>query len=292
MSSSEPVPPAVMAGGRLPVMDAVGLGWRLLKSDFWTLWLVSLLVLAIQGFAGPAAIVVGPPMVAGMFYVLSRRAEGGQVEVGMVFEGFSHRFKQSFFAYLLPFGIGFGAVLVWVPIHLATVFGAIGAGASGSDKAAAGALVAAIALDVVAYVVLVLGAAVVWLFFIFAQCAVWDRPDSGWEAAKESARLVWRNFWSVVGLLLLFWAISLAGSLLGMAACCIGIWFTMPIVMLWWHATVLYLYRSWSGRPGPWRVEAAPPAVVGPAAPGVGFVPPGVSPPPAEGPIPPTDVGP
>jgi hypothetical protein len=68
-----------------------------------------------------------------------------------------------------------------------------------------------------------------------------------------------------VGLALLFWLINMGAAFAGYIACCIGIWFTMPIVMLWWHATVLYLYRSWSGRPGPWRVESEAPAAPPPA---------------------------
>ena len=63
MSENVSVSPAP-SGYRLGVLEAMGLGWGLLKSDFWTLWLVTFLAMAIQGFSGPAAIVVAPPMVA------------------------------------------------------------------------------------------------------------------------------------------------------------------------------------------------------------------------------------
>ncbi len=261
-------PEGPLYGPELGVMEAVGLGWELLKSNFWTLWVVSFLAVLIQGFSGPGVIVVGPPLLAGLYYVLAQQADGREVRVGMLFHGFSYRFKPSFIAHLVPYCVGFGAMLLWVPIHLAVIFGAMGLGAAGGDEETmAISMALAIALDVGAYLVLLLGSMVVWLFFMFAGCAVWDRPDSGWEAAKESARLVRAKLGSVIGLCLLFVLIGVAAAIVGYLACCIGIWFTTPIVFLWYAATVLYLYRSWTGREGGWAVEAdGPPAGGAPEA--------------------------
>jgi hypothetical protein len=91
-------------GSRLGVLDAAGLGWRLMRSDFWPLWVVSFLANIIAGFSGPGVFVVGPPMAAGVFYVLGQRMQGRRVDVGQVFQGFSQRFKQSFMAGLIPYG--------------------------------------------------------------------------------------------------------------------------------------------------------------------------------------------
>jgi uncharacterized membrane protein len=66
---------------------------------------------------------------------------------------------------------------------------------------------------------------------------------------RVSARLVRGRFWSVLGLTILFVLIGMAANLVGMLACCIGIFFTSPIVMVWEAAAIIYLYRSWTGRP-------------------------------------------
>ncbi len=42
---------------------------------------------------------------------------------------------------------------------------------------------------------------------------------------------------------------AMAANLVGLAACCIGVLFTGPLVMVWQTAAILYLYRSWTGRP-------------------------------------------
>jgi uncharacterized membrane protein len=234
-------------------MDAVHMGWALATGDFWRLWAAALVVMVISGFAGPAVIVVGPPLAAGLFYVLGRRMDGHAVEIGKVFNGFSQRFTQSFVAGLVPYGAGLLAGLLWLPVHLMLMFGTFGFAAASDGGAAHGRVAPLVMLpmfcaDFGVFGLLALASLVVRLFFIFAQCAVWDHPESGWAAAKASARLVRDNLGSAIGLVALFLLIGVAGSVAGMLACCIGVYFTMPIVELWYSATVLYLYRSWTGR--------------------------------------------
>ena len=237
------------AGRPLGVIEAIQMARNLICVDFWPLWVCALLAMMIPAFAGPLAIVVGPPMAAGLFYVLGMRISGQKVEIGKVFEGFSQRFKQSFMAGLVPYGAGLAAGLLWVPVHLAIIFGMFGLTAATDERNAPVVFFPLLCVDFMIFGVLTLAALVVRLFFIFAQCAVWDHPESGWEAAKRSARMVWGNLGSVIGLLVLFWLIGVAGTLVGLAACCIGVYFTMPVVDLWYSATVLHLYRSWTGRP-------------------------------------------
>ena len=42
----------------------------------------------------------------------------------------------------------------------------------------------------------------------------------------------------------LIWA-----NLIGLITCCIGFFFTVPLLLVWQYATMVYLYRSWTGRP-------------------------------------------
>ncbi len=272
-------PEGFSGGGRLGVLDAVGMGWRLMMGDFWLLWLVSFIAHLITGFSGPAALVVGPPMAAGVFYVLGRRMRGERVEVGQVFQGFSQRFKQSFIAGLMPYGVQIIAPMIWLPFHIVLVFAAMGGTAAASENEAAGLVVffSALCMDFAIYGVLMLVVLVTKMFFTFAQCAVWDHPESGWEAAKFSVRLVCDHLGSVIGLFLLFALIWILGMVGGYAACCVGLFFTMPLVSLWYSATLICLYRSWTGQALVQPVVQASPTA---GAPG------------GEGPIPPSDIQP
>lgn len=248
--------PQDRAAATLGVLDAVGMAWRLMMSDFWRLWVAALLVWVISAAAGPAAIVVGPPLTAGLFYVLSRRLQGTEVDVAQVFQGFSQRLKESVIAGLVPWIVQFAAVIIWLPVHLVLILG--GVALTGELQHDAGPLpfLAAFCCDFVVYGFLMLAALVVRMFFTFAQCAVWDRPGAGWEAAKDSYRLVRDHFGSVLGLWALFLLLFLAGGVAGYLACFVGMFFTLPLVELWYAASVLYLYRSWTGRP---LVQAAVP---------------------------------
>ena len=259
-----PLPSAPPVEARLGVIEAMGLGWNLLTSDFWPLWLAAFMVMLISGFAGPARIVVGPPLAAGLFYVIAWKMRGGKVDLGQVFQGFSQRFKQSFIAGLVPYGAQLAMLVIWLPIHLCVVFG--GMGLSGMHHQGGPPepfiMMPLMLVDMAVAFGLSFGVLVVYMFFIFAQCEVWNSPESGWAAAKFSVRLVWNNLGSVLGLCVLFWLVYVAAGLLGMIGCCVGQLFTIPVAQLWFAATVLYLDRSWTGRPIDWAPaagSAAPP---------------------------------
>jgi uncharacterized membrane protein len=132
----------------------------------------------------------------------------------------------------------------------------------------------AMTVMVVVMVPLILAAGVFQLFFLFALIAVWDHPESGWEAAKASMRLVKDHFWSVLGYGLLCGWNAFGVMLAGMLACGVGILFAAPFLWVWFAASTIYLYRLWTGRP-----------LVQPRRAGGGAA--------AEGgPIPPTDIQP
>jgi len=240
----------------LGVLDAMGLGWRLLMSDFWRLWLVGLVLMLVGSAAGtfglPAAILVTPPLMAGLFFVLGRRMDGGPARVGDLFRGFKERFAESVVGYL-PVSLGsvaFGAIIglsIWLLMMLCA---GLAAAAEGDDVAVGLAVATGVLVFLVIEGVLILGLSVLVLFFYFVPAAVWDHPGEGWEAAKASARLVRDHFVSMVGFLVLFGLISMAATIVGMLACCVGWLVTMPVVAVWAYGSLLYLYRSWTGRAG------------------------------------------
>jgi len=270
--------------GRLGVMDALAMGWHLLKSDFWALWVVALVMVAILTGCGIFGVIpyiggcislavqifIQPPLMAGLFFVIRRRIDGGKPDVAMLFEGFRQRYWQSVVA-LLPVMLAGAAVgIIVVGVMIATI--AATGGFEGGEPTDEEGAVIGITL-VVVLVPLVLAMVVFQLFFLFALMAVWDHPESGWEAAKASMRLVKDHFWSALGYALLCGLIAIGASLAGMLACCVGFFFTGPAVSVWFTASTIYLYRSWTGRPLVQPIVAGGPVTGG-------------------GPIPPTDIQP
>jgi len=270
--------------GSLGVMDAIAMGWRLLKGDFWALWVVALVAVAILMGCGMFGIIpyiggcislavqifVQPPLMAGLFFVISRRIDGGKPDVAMLFEGFRQRYWQSVVAMLPIMLAGVAIGIVTVGVMIATM-AATGGFEGGEPREEEMAVIMTIML--VAMVPLILAVMVFQLFFLFALIAVWEHPESGWEAAKASMRLVKDHFWSALGYALLCGLIAIGASLAGMLACCVGVFFTGPAVSVWFAASTIYLYRSWTGRP------LVQPIAAGGAAAG-------------GGPIPPTDIQP
>jgi len=251
-----PIPPAGRPDSRpLGVLDAIGMGWRLMMSDFWRLWVVALVMLLMMMAAGifglPAQILAGPPLAAGLFYVIAKRIDGGRAEVGDLFAGFKERFGPSVVG-MLPVTAGSIVMvfLIWAVLGvLFLVGGGIIAAAEGEEEVVAVVVISGIVLFIIIELLLVLAFCIFTVFFDFVPAAVWDHPESGWAAAKASMRLVRDHFLSMIGLVLVFWAIGMAANLVGMLACCIGVFFTTPVLIVWQDATLIYLYRSWTGRP-------------------------------------------
>jgi hypothetical protein len=246
----------VPAGRPLGVLDAMSLGWRLLVSDFWRLWLVGLVLLAVLMGAGmfglPAGILITPPMMAGLLYVLRRRMDGGPAAVGDLFAGFKQRFGESVVGYL-PVSLGSVVIATAFVLALWLLIGVcilIVAAAEGDEGVAVVTVACGILVFLALEFCLLAAMTLLALFFYLVPAAVWDHPGSGWEAAKASARLVWDHFGSMLGFVVLFALVSSAANVLGMLACCVGWVFTTPAVIVWFYATLLYMYRSWTGQKG------------------------------------------
>jgi hypothetical protein len=280
---SDDVPQGLPGGETLGVMDALGMGWRLMMADFWPIWLIGLVAFAIQMGAGilgaipylgacvqlALAIFVQPALTAGVFYAIRQCIDGSPAQVGDVFEGFRQRYWQSVVAVLLPLAVGFVGAMLLAGI----IVGAVAIGEeSGGDEALAVVMLCSLLI----VIPLLIGMFLVGLLFMFSLVAVWDHPESGWEAVKDSARVVRGHFLSCIGFGLLFGLIAAAAYLAGAIACCVGIFFTMPFVTVWLSASMIYLYRCWTGQPlvQPIAVEV-PAEGAGPVAP-TDVLPPGV----------------
>ena len=277
MTQAATVPAGPGQPGPLGAIEAIRLGWRLMMSDFWRLWLVAFVQMLILMAANSvlsiiAVVVVLPPLAAGMFYVVSRRIDGHPADVSDLFNGFQQRFGQSVLGFLPVAGASMVlGVIVGVIVAGAFLVGAGLVEATGRDEGA-GAGVLLVVLGAAAAILLIgllaLAFNVFTLFFTFLFPAVWDHPESGWAAVRASMRLVGGHFGPVLGLVLIFWLLAGVANFVGLLVCCIGILFTGPVMVVWETASIMYLYRSCTGRPlvQPIAGGPVPPAPAGPSA--------------------------
>jgi hypothetical protein len=275
MTQAATVPAGPGQPGPLGAIEAIRLGWRLMMSDFWRLWLVAFVQMLILMAANSvlsiiAVVVVLPPLAAGMFYVVGRRIDGQPADLSGLFNGFQQRFGQSVLGFLPVAGASMVlGVIVGVIVAGAFLVGAGLMEAAGRDEGLAILLVIVDAAAALLFIgLLAIAFDVSMLFFVFLFPAVWDHPESGWAAVRASMRLVRGHFWPVLGLVLIFWLLAGVANFAGLLVCCIGILFTGPAMVVWETASIMYLYRSCTGRPlvQPIAGGPLPPAPAGPSA--------------------------
>lgn len=190
--------------------------------------------LALLGFipiigmlASLASFVIGGPLMGGVYYVLLRTARRHPVNPSDVFAGFSERFMHLFLGYLLP---ALFAGLCIIPIVVVFVAGlvpwistALQSGGAQPPPPPVGAFFAAGAAGLVCFPV------ALWLTlnWMFTLLLVIDKHLDFWTAMKTSWRQVSKHWWTMLGLVIICGLINIAGFL----ACCVGTFFTFPIVM-------------------------------------------------------------
>jgi hypothetical protein len=244
-------------GAPLGVTDAMGMGWRLLMSDFWMLWLLALVVYAVVlgvGFVSCCLLCLAPlvmffvypPLEAGLFKALKGRIDGAAVDFNSLFAAYTECYWPAVLAGLPALLID---VAMQVAIQVPMRFAGQLAEPIGRELHGSGAVLIPVIIVGFGVILLILLALLIFrLFFAFSLLAVWDRKESGVEAIKMSMRLVKDHFWPILGLSLLFVAIYIVAAFIGLLACCVGTLITVRAVTAWHHITLVYLYRSWTGQ--------------------------------------------
>ncbi len=313
-------PEGPMYEPELGVMEALGMGWRLLMADFWTLWLpafVMVIILLGAGlvgsvipFGGGACVnllvgfFVTPAFLAGIVRAATAQIDGERAAVGHVFDGFRHRYWQAVVGWLPINVVGLVSQII-VFVAMTVALGGMRFLTGGGQPTEEEVLRMLAVLGMVGLPVMA-ASFIFSLFFFFVMPAVWDHPGAYWGPIRLSAQLVKDRFLPMLGLGLVTTGIWIAGAFAGVVACCVGLLFTMPFIGAWFAATTVYLYRSWTGQPleqepqeygvpadyGEYGREVWPPE-------GEAYGPEGGPPPPGEGPgreppgpVPPSDVYP
>ena len=272
-ASQQAAPPPRIYG--IGVTNAIAMGWRLLVANFNILWLIGLVAHLSQAYLGllgaapyigalvsvAVTVFIQPPLTAGLVYAIRRKAEGRGVRLEDLFEGFRQRYWQAVVTILPQLGVGifFGGVIVAALVVEAIALGVF----AGSITWDTPTVVTAVAIAMGTLGPLLLALVCVSLFFVFSPVAVWDHPSSGWAAVRTSARLVRAHFGATFLLQLAFGLIYLGAFVAGVVTCCAGLLVTIPFALVWHHAALVYLYRSWlseeaffAGAPPPLPLEA------------------------------------
>jgi uncharacterized membrane protein len=238
----------------LGVLDAYARGWQALIGDLANLWVAtflmwvlilgsSMLIGWIPCFGGILiAVFVQAPLWVGWYRTLELGLGRGRADIAEIFDGFKERYWTSVLAMLIP-------VVVLTVASILVSIGLFG-GLSLTAALAGEEEPAVLIVPIVAYVLLcALISLVVWTLFLLVPLAVWDHPESGWEAVRESVGLVGHHLLQAIAYVLLMALIYTVAAIVGALVCCVGVLFTVPFAQAWSGLALVLLYRSWTGRP-------------------------------------------
>lgn len=189
-------------------------GWELIKGQYWILFAISIVGMIIGGFS--LYILLGA-MVCGMFYCYFQVIDGETAELESLFKGFNY-FKPSLLVIaviVIPMIVVFS--IIYIPVILMLT------GSTMSEDEMFTFFITTIAVEFIVAIIMVC----LHTLLMFAFPLIVDRNLSGWQAIKTSAKAVWQNLSGVAGL----WAVGFGIGMVGYLLLCIGIYFTIPIII-------------------------------------------------------------
>ena len=220
--------------------------WALYKREFGLIFVTSLVVnIASSAASGIPyiGILIGLALngvlFGGLYWFFLKLIRGQKAELADAFAGFQVAFVPLMLAslvsgilILLVVGvIALPMLITWIPLGIKfskdpdmdpdIFLPALGAG------------------TILNIVFCALVAMTLYLFWVFAFPLIIDKRMQFWEALETSRKAVMSNFASVFGLFLVGVLLTIAGVL----ACCIGVFFTLPILF----GAIAYAYEDLFG---------------------------------------------
>ena len=223
----------------LDIVDCLTSAWRLFQQQFSTLFGPTMMyVLIVFGlgifgglpYIGPlfslCSMVIGGPLMAGLYVVYLRVIRGETPPLGSLFDGFRKMFGHLFLGNLavgilasLPLLAGF--IVLFFSVGLSAIMGLAKGSASwpAFEVLAPGLALSLLGLPITVFLT------VNWMFSL---PLILDQRVGFWTAMKRSWRQVRRHWWSCLALLVVMAILNFAGVL----CCLVGLVVTIPISML------------------------------------------------------------
>jgi uncharacterized membrane protein len=214
-------------------------GWQLIKDDYWLFLGIAFVGIFIAQIV-PFAILVGPAM-CGIHICMLRRERGIPVRFELLFDGFHYFFNSLIATLIIAVPEVIIGVLIWLMMHVAAagfVIFVVGPNPPNPNAPQLPDPEVGIAMMVggaAAIAILIVLAILVQVFTFFTYPLIVDKELSGWDAIRVSCWAARANFGGLVGVVLL----QIALSLVGVALCCIGGFFIVPLDL----AIVAIAYR-------------------------------------------------
>jgi len=223
----------------LDIVACLTTAWRLFQKQFSTLFgptMMYLLIcfgLGIFGalpYIGPlfslCSMVIGGPLMAGLYVVYLRVIRGETPPLGSVFDGFRKMFGHLFLGQWVAGILAFvpllaGILVLFFSVGLTVIMGLVKGSASWPTFEVLAPGLALFLLGVPVSIFLTVN----WMFSL---PMILDQRLDFWTAMKRSARQVRRHWWSCLALLVVMSILNFAGAL----CCLVGLVVTMPISML------------------------------------------------------------
>lgn len=218
--------------GRIDITSCLARSWTLYKSDFGLIFFTTLVVTiaasAASGFPyiGPViGFALNGVLYGGLYSFYFRLIRGQKAELPDAFDGFRTALVPLILAsivtsLLMTAAIAIASIPMWftlVPIIIRY---------AENPDLAPGLLLSALGVGTILNILLVIVVALlVYVLWIFTFPLVIDKKMDFWPAMETSRKAVMNNFSGIVGLFF----IGILLTILGVIACCIGVFFTLPI---------------------------------------------------------------
>jgi hypothetical protein len=224
----------------LDIGRCVSDGYNLLKNNFGIVFGGAAIFMVIELFLGGLAqiplvglvftvgnLIISGPLTGGVYFLFLKVIRRQPAEIGDVFAGFRQGFGQLLLGYLVVAILsGLSAVpgmaIMGVPIFLMVRHHAVEAGP--------------LLVAILGFIVAMIPAIYLGTCWMFSLPLIIDKQMEFWPAMSASRRMVAKHWWLVFGLMVVCGLINLAGF----AACCVGIFFSLPIVF----GAMMHAYES------------------------------------------------
>lgn len=205
--------------GAISVAECVSKGWEIVKPNYLT-FLAIAVVLVILGCIPIISWFLVGPLLVGIQYALLRQYRGEQADFGNLFYGFTKLIPAVLIGilFILP-----GIILntYYLGLRLAQLLAIFN-----PNELTAGAATIYGLLGFFINAIALIASILFGITFVFAPAILADKELSMMDTIKLSARAGWANFGGLFLLFLLTGLMLIAGIL----ACCIGIFFVLPII--------------------------------------------------------------